>query len=59
MSWGTIFIALLLSEIEHIVSSDDQWRADFDALGEDRRRWHATTLGDALGKEDDVFERSR
>ena len=59
MSWGTIFIALLLREIEHIVSSDDQWRAEFDALGEDRRRWHAATLGDALGKEDDVFERSR
>jgi hypothetical protein len=50
----------LLREIEHIVPSDDQWRTDFDALGEDRRRWHAATLGDALGEEDDdVFERSR
>ena len=59
MSWGTVFIALLLREIEHIVPSDEQWRAEFDALGEDRRRWHAATLGDALGKDDDVSERSR
>jgi hypothetical protein len=51
---------LLLREIEHIVPSDNPWRAEFDALGEDRRQWHAATLGDVVGNEDgDVSEWSR
>jgi hypothetical protein len=44
MDRGTLFMAMLLNEIENIVPVDAAWRAEFDALGEEQRQWHKTAF---------------
>ena len=56
MDRGTLFMAMLLNEIEHIVPVDAAWRAEFDALGEERRQWHKAAFDQVPG--DDTPESS-
>ena len=46
MSLGTVFMAMLLRQIEHLVAVDTAWQSEFDAIGEERRQWHKAELGE-------------
>ena len=46
MSLGTVFMALLLREIEHIVPADAAWQTEFDSIGKERNEWHKAEIGE-------------
>jgi hypothetical protein len=46
MDRGTVFMAMLLREIEYIVPVEDAWQAESDLLGEEQRQWHKAAFGE-------------
>ncbi len=50
MDLGTVLMALLHHEIQHIAPVDADWETPFDALGEDRRQWQRAAFHQELGE---------
>lgn len=46
---GTVLMAMLLNEIQHIARVDGDWKAKFDVLREERRQWHQAAFSKNAG----------